>query len=387
MHKPMKILVDRNIPGVNETFARHGEVCKVDGRRLRKEHLLEARALIVRSVTTVNSSLLENTAVEFVGTATIGTDHMDIPWLEQQGIHWASAPGCNADAAAQYTLAMMLLASKRLAFPLTGCSVGIVGHGNVGSRIHWMLRTCGVRDIRVCDPPLQQAGCPDLCTMDEISGCDVVSFHVPLTLSGPYATMGLVDDRFLARLQPGSLLVNTSRGKVTAERSLRNWLISGRGHAALDVWPDEPNIHPGLLTAATVATPHVAGYSLDGKLRGTELVYRQFCEWLGTGPMCPGLLSDLGFYSLPGKFCLTVEDAILAACPVERDDEQLRKLITINPENRSVFFDELRQEYPERRDFTGWQLPAVTPEEVARILRTLGFNPESPLGDTPSLDL
>lgn len=374
MHKPMKILVDRNIPGVDETFARHGEVRNVDGRRLRKEHLLDARALIVRSVTTVDSGLLENTAVEFVGTATIGTDHMDIPWLEQQGIRWASAPGCNADSAAQYTLAMMLLASKRLAFHLTGCSIGIVGHGNVGSRIHRMLRTCGVRDIRVCDPPLTQAGYPDLCTMEDISGCDVISFHVPLTLSGPHATMGLVDDRFLARLQPGSLLVNTSRGKVTAGQSLRNWLISGRGHAALDVWPEEPNIDPGLLNATTVATPHVAGYSLDGKLRGAEMVYRQFCDWLGTEPMSPGLLSGLVFYSLPGKHCLTLEDAILTACPVERDDEQLRKLITINPEYQSVFFDELRQNYPERRDFTGWQLPAEAPEECATVLQALGFH-------------
>lgn len=374
MHKPMKILADRNIPGVDETFARHGEVSKVDGRRLRKEHLLEARALIVRSVTTVDSGLLENTAVEFVGTATIGTDHMDIPWLDQQGIRWASAPGCNADAAAQYTLAMMLLASKRLAFHLAGCRVGIVGHGNVGSRIHRMLRTCGVRDIRVCDPPLKQAGYPDLCTMEEISGCDVITFHVPLTLSGAHATMGLVDEGFLSRLQPGALLVNTSRGKVTAERSLRNWLISGRGHAALDVWPDEPNIDPGLLNATTVATPHVAGYSLDGKLRGTEMVYRQFCDWLETEPLNPGPLPSLGFCFLPGKHCLTLEDAILTACPVERDDEQLRKLITINPENQSVFFDELRQEYPERRDFTGWQLPAETPEECARVLQALGFH-------------
>lgn len=370
----MKILVDRNIPGVDETFARHGEVCKVDGRQLRKEQLLEARALIVRSVTTVNEDLLQNTAVGFVGTATIGTDHLDIPWLEQQGIRWANAPGCNADAAAQYTLAMMLLASKRLAFQLTGCSVGIVGHGHVGSRVHWMLRACGVRDIRVCDPPLTQAGCPNLCTMDEISGCDVISFHVPLTLSGPHATMHLVDDRFLARLQPGALLVNTSRGKVTAGRSLRNWLISGMGHAALDVWPDEPNIDPDLLHATTVATPHVAGYSLDGKLRGTEMVYRQFCDWLETGPVGFGLWSGLGFYSLPGKHGLTLEDAILTACPVARDDAQLRKLIIISPQNQSVFFDELRQAYPERRDFSGWQLPADIPEEYARILQTLGFH-------------
>ena len=175
-------------------------------------------------------------------------------------------------------------------------------------------------------------------------------------------------------LQPGALLVNTSRGKVTAERSLRNWLISGRGHAALDVWPEEPNIDPGLLNATTVATPHVAGYSLDGKLRGTEMVYRQFCDWLGTEPMSSDLLSGLGLYSIPGKLCMRVEDAILAACPVERDDEQLRKLITINPEYQSVFFDELRQEYPERRDFTGWQLPEEAPEECATVLQALGFH-------------
>jgi len=374
MHDPMKIVIDQNIPGVNETFAHHGRVFTVDGRHISKLHLRDATALIVRSVTSVNQDLLENTSIEFVGTATIGTDHLDIPWLQQRGIRWASAPGCNANAAAQYTLAMMVLASQRLGFPLSKRSVGIVGHGNVGSRVHQLLRSYGLRRLRVCDPPLADAGQAGLCGMEEISNCDVITFHVPLTPNGPYATRNLVDERFLSRLRTGTLLVNTSRGKVTERRALRRWLVSGQGHAAIDVWPDEPHIDLETLEAATVATPHVAGYSLEGKLRGTEMVYTQFCDWLKVPPVDRGLLSGPGIDIGAESVWLKLEDAIFSACPVIRDDAQLRKLKSINPDKRAAYFDKLRRNYPERHDFCAWRVPPATPQMLAKKLKTLGFH-------------
>ena len=370
----MKIVVDQNIPGVDTTFSRHGEIVRVDGRLLQKHQLGQAKALIVRSVTPVNPDLLENTAIEFVGTTTIGTDHMDLAWLEQKGIHWASAPGCNADAAAQYTLSMMVLAGHRLGLRLKDLRVGIVGHGNVGSRVHRLLWAYGVKDIRACDPPLADDGQAGFCDTDEISTCNVISFHVPLTSSGPYATAGMVDDPYLSRLQSGTLLLNASRGKVVEGRSLYEWLRAGRGFAALDVWPGEPNIDPALLDAVTVATPHVAGHSLDGKLRGTEMIYGQFCKWLKTGQTNPGLVASLSLNPRPALPGSGLDDAILTACPVSRDDAQLRKLLAVEPQRRPAFFDALRREYPERRDFCGWEVPSNVPEELAKTLRSLGFH-------------
>lgn len=370
----MKIAIDQNIPGVDETFARHGEVIKFDGRSLKSQQLRDVQALITRSVTLVNPTLLENTAVEFVGTATIGTDHLDIPWLEQQGIYWGSAPGCNADAAAQYTLAMILLASRRLGIDCYTSSVGIVGYGNVGSRIYHLLEACGVARVLACDPPLADGGQAGLSDMDQIAECDVITFHVPLSTSGPYATQGLVDARFLSRLGRGTLLVNTSRGKVIESRVLRNWLLTGCGHAALDVYPTEPEIELDLLDAITVATPHVAGYSADGKLRGTLMVYRQYCEWIATQMECPDLVAKLDRNSLPEGKIGSVGDAILTACPVERDDRALRKIAAVQPENRAAWFDLLRRAYPERRDFAGWNIPTDLPRQHATILETLGFH-------------
>lgn len=373
MPKPMKILIDQNIPGAVETFAHHGQVLTADGRALRNTQLREVQALIIRSVTCVNSELLHASKVGFVGTTTIGTDHMDVAWLEQRGIRWASAPGCNADAAAQYTVAMMILAGQRIGFSLSSRTVGIVGHGNVGSRVHQILKTYGVRQIKVCDPPLADSGRPGLCALKDLMDCDVITLHVPLTRSGPYPTLGLAGEALFSRLQAGSLLVNTSRGKVTDTQALQGWLASGQGHAALDVWPGEPEIDARLLEAATVATPHVAGYSLDGKLRGTQMVYRQFCEWLKTSPVSPDLLSDLRADARLKNRGLTTDDAILAACPVARDDAQMRKLAAVIPEKRAVLFDELRRDYPIRRDFCGWQVPADAPPEVFRLLRRIGF--------------
>jgi len=373
MRNPLKIVVDQNIPGVEKTFACHGDVVALDGRTLGRDQLSHAQALIVRSVTTVDEDLLEGTDIRFVGTTTIGTDHVDIPWLEHRGIRWASAPGCNADAAAQYTMAMMLLAGKRLGFNLGGRSVGIVGHGNVGKRLNRLLVAYGVKRIKVCDLPLADEGEPDLVSMAEISHCDIITLHVPLTETGAYPTNGLVNEEFLSGLRKGALLVNTSRGKVTQSGALCCWLASGMGHAALDVWPGEPYIDAELLGLTTVATPHVAGYSLDGKLHGTQMVYLKFCEWLGTGPANGDLTSALGFERLTGSQCLTIDSAVLAACPVDRDDARMRTLARTCLAKRPAMFDNLRRDYAQRRDFSGWQLSSTVPEKTAGILRALGF--------------
>lgn len=372
----MQIAVDQNITGVAETFAHHGEVLPVDGRNLRREQLRHTKALIVRSVTKVDSGLLEHTPVEFVGSTTIGTDHLDTNWLEQNGITWASAPGCNANSAAQYTMAMMLLASRRIGFELSKSKIGIVGYGNVGSRLCHLIQALGLPGPVLNDPPLAKTGHPGLSGLDQIMQCDVISFHVPLSTTGADATFGMVDAKFLSRLPPYTLLVNTARGKLIKAGALLDWLRSGRGFAALDVFPEEPYVGGELLEACTVATPHVAGYSLDGKLAGTLMVYERFCQWLKvTPPPEPQLfMSALEMHGPPPGHYATPAELILACCPVERDDRNLRESAGLEPTGRATHFDALRRDYPARRDFSGWIRPPELPADFARVLENLGFH-------------
>lgn len=333
-----------------------------------------ADALIVRSVTRVGPELLSGSTVRFVGSATAGTDHLDVGWLDEQRIRWASAPGCNADAAAEYTLAMMLLAARRLRFRLRERRIGIVGHGNVGSRLARLLKDFGLERLVICDPPLAAAGQPGLSTMSEVSRCDVIALHVPLTDTGRWPTRHLIDSPFLDRLRTGTVLVNSARGEVVEEGALACWLDGRRGYAALDVWPHEPRIAAELVRAATVATAHVAGYSIDGKMRGTLEVYRQFLAWLGREQPIPDLLATLPAKRLHPRATRSAEQAILSACRVVADDAALRRLAEGSPEALASGFDAFRKAYPERRDFPGWHVPDATTPAVSELLRKLGFH-------------
>jgi erythronate-4-phosphate dehydrogenase len=371
----MRIVVDQNIPGVRRTFARHGHVLKVEGRSLDHARLADADALIVRSVTPVDQELLHDTGVGFVGTTTIGTDHLDTDYLGRAGIRWASAPGCNADAAAQYSLAMILLSLQRTESKPAQRRVGIVGRGNVGGRLLKLLSALGLSAI-ACDPPLADQGVTGLCAMEEIFACDVISLHVPLTRSGAYPTFQLFGGEELDSLQSGTLLVNSSRGAVIDGKALKDWLASERGHAALDVWPGEPDIDPELLNLATVATPHVAGYSQDGKYRGCEMIYAEFCDWLGIDRE-ENSIRPSGHESLPaisvGHGIETVVRAVLHACPVKRDDAAIRTLLEIDRDLLPGAFDALRRDYPKRRDFGGWVLPEGLEGASRPLLLSMGF--------------
>lgn len=367
----MKIVVDRNIRGAEDTFGRHGELVFLDGREIGAEHLRDARALIIRTATRVDETLLKGSSVGFVGSTSIGTDHLDISGLERLGIAWANAPGCNADSAAQYTLAMIWLACARLGLDLRGLTVGIIGRGNVGSRVFGMLAALGV-DVVANDPPLEALGVSGLVPQAEALNRDVVCLHVPLTRSGSWPTFRFIGQRQLARMPDHALLVNTARGDVVDGEALKEELGSSRLRAALDVWPGEPRIDPDLLAACTVATPHVAGYSDDGKQNGTRMVYRAFCEWAGLAflPYSPAS-------SPPPEWVLTngreaVSQALEAACFVQRHDTEMRALSKLGQEQRSAGFDRLRRDYPSRRDFQNWTVRLADVEQ-ADVLRALGF--------------
>lgn len=369
----MHIVADENIPGLEETFARLGTVELGHGRKISKAQLQRADVLLIRSVTRIDRQLLEGSRVRFLGSATIGIDHVDTQAVQECGIHFCHAPGCNADGAAQYTLAMAMLAARRAGFELDQMRAGIVGLGNVGSRLKQLLSCSGISDIVCCDPPLAAAGQPGLAGMDEISQCNLVSFHVPLTEFGPYPTLRLANASFFSTLKPGSLVVNSSRGTVVDPSALTAWLESANGYAALDVWPHEPVVDAALLAKIIVGTPHVAGYSLEGKLNGTRMLFRQFLEWLGEKPQQPAQPASPPPKTLEIRHDDTLEAIILAACPVERDDLAMRSSIAGTQQLAPAQFDQLRSNYPTRRDFCGIELTGSVPPHLAGPLESMGF--------------
>jgi erythronate-4-phosphate dehydrogenase len=367
----VKIVVDQNIRGAGDTFGRHGRLSVVDGRNIQTADLEDADALIIRTTTRVDAELLRDSQVGFIGTTSIGTDHLDTPWLDQQGISWANAPGCNADSAAQYTLAMMWLACTRLGRELSSQRVGIIGLGNVGSRLQHLLAVLGIETV-ANDPPLAEQGATGLISLNEALNQDIVSLHVPLERDGPHATYRMIADEQLGVMNDDSLLVNAARGDVVDGEALLGELTSKRLHAALDVWPGEPRIDSRLLDATTVATPHVAGYSDDGKRNGTHTVYRAFCRWARLSPFQPGAApGPVPLLELqPGEDPL--EKALEATCFVRRHDAWMRELIPLPREARAIEFDRLRRDYPPRRDFQAWRVCCTDPAQ-ASLLNKMGF--------------
>jgi len=354
------------MPGLDDTFGHHGSVQRLQGRRISRDDLVDADALLVRSVTQVDAELLQGSNVRFVGSATIGIDHLDTFWLEANQIAWAHAPGCNADAAAQYTLAMMWLACERLQKDFRRQTVGIIGRGNVGRRLEHLLKTLDI-PVMACDPPLQNQGEQQLVSMQKACANSIVSLHVPLTQTGIYPTENLFGRNQLATLKPGTLMVNASRGGVIEGNALLAQLKSGNLFAALDVWPDEPLIAPELLDLVTVASPHIAGYSLEGKHAGTEMIYRAFLDTFA---------AESDPQETIKRYAVTVDclpstpiDEILhqllyTSCPVSRDDAALRA----SPGE----FDRLRSNYPQRHEFKSHLVNGVTGKN-ARLLKQLGF--------------
>jgi erythronate-4-phosphate dehydrogenase len=267
----VKILVDENMPYARELFSRLGDVKAVAGRPIPVEELNDADALMVRSVTKVNEALLAGKPVKFVGTATAGTDHVDDAWLKQAGIGFSAAPGCNAIAVVEYVFSALLMLAERDGFALRDRTVGIVGVGNVGGRLQKRLEALGIRTL-LCDPPRADRGDEgEFHSLDElVAQCDVLTFHTPLFKDGPYKSLHLADDALIRALKPGTILINACRGPVVDNAALLNRLNAGQElSVVLDVWEPEPDLSVALLALVDVGTAHIAGYTLEGKARGT----------------------------------------------------------------------------------------------------------------------
>jgi len=377
------IVADENIPLLDSFFGDIGEIRRVSGRSMSNEDVRDADIVLVRSVTRVNRELLEGSRVRFVGTTTIGTDHVDLDWLEAAGIRFSAAPGCNANSVAEYVLSVLSLhAERRGLADWSQLSVGIVGVGNVGGELAHKLERLGF-DVRLCDPPRadREEDDQEFVSLEEAMKCDVVSLHTPLTREGDHPTLHMIGHPELEALGANQLLINAGRGEVIDSSALLARLDQGNAPTvALDVWEQEPRIHPELVDRVWLATPHIAGYSLEGKVQGTEMIYQALSQFLGlpvrkkAGQFLPEpALSKISFTSSADE-----DDAIriaLRACYDPRpDDARLRNAMTGSVEERGAAFDRLRRDYPVRRECSSLKIQLKgTSKSLQDSFRAIGF--------------
>jgi len=371
----VKILVDENMPYARELFSRTGTVVAVPGRPVPQAELDDADGLMVRSVTKVNAELLSGKPVKFVGTATAGTDHIDEAFLQEQGIAFSAAPGCNAIAVVEYVFSSLLLLAERDGFLLKDRTVGIVGVGNVGGRLQARLEALGIKTL-LCDPPRADRGDDGeflpLSTL--VADADILTFHTPLFKQGEYKTLHLADEALLKALKPGSILINACRGPVVDNAALLKVLEQRDDLSViLDVWEPEPELSLPLLAKVDIATAHIAGYTLEGKARGTTQVFEAWTAFLGK-PQQVALdtllpAPEFGQITLHGELDQpTLKRLVHLVYDVRRDDAPLRAVAAIPGE-----FDRLRKNYLERREWSSLQVQCDV-EPVAALLKKLGFN-------------
>jgi len=374
----LRIVADENMPNVEAWFSHIAQsIVRKPGRSLTSADLLDADVLLVRSVTQVNQKLLDQTPVKFVGSATIGTDHIDQQYLQQVNIPFHYAPGCNAQSVTDWLLSVL----SRLHVDHDLCwwqkTIGVVGFGNVGSRVVERLRAIGCR-VLVCDPIKYDSGLlPDHIDLDELLRvCDIVCLHTPHTQVGKYPTDKMLGDAELNKMREGAWLISAGRGPVIDAQALERILVDGAIGAVLDVWPEEPVVSESLLEEVTLSSPHVAGYSLEGKYTGTQMLAQSLSDWHG--------ITFSSEVALPVAFAidallyqrddldLWASQLVLAVYDPARDTTAM-KLSVIDSKISSGMFDSLRKEYPTRRELASVTLKNV-PNQLENKLIALGFS-------------
>jgi erythronate-4-phosphate dehydrogenase len=377
----MKIVADSQIPLVQQAFSNIGNLHLCAGRGITPEFIKDADILLVRSVTPVNASLLNNSQVKFVATATSGTDHVDIGFLQKSGIGFASAHGSNAQSVVEYVLSSLFVLAEQQDFDLSNKTVGIIGHGEVGSCLSKALKAIGIEYL-VNDPPLKdETGDAMYMELEDVMKMDIISLHVPLTIAGSYPTRNLIDKKILAGLKQDAILVNTSRGGVINETDLKQHInCHQKFSTVLDVWEHEPEIDQELLAKIYIGTPHIAGYSTDAKIRATTMIYNETCKyfnfpqnWKPAGGLLDAGLQELKINGEVNDFD-AIAMTVTAHYDVRSDAAALRRALEIDRTEAGWFFDELRKNYPLRREFSATvvKLPA-TRHSLANILLQLGF--------------
>jgi erythronate-4-phosphate dehydrogenase len=366
------IIADENIPQVREWFAPLGTVRTLPGRSITPADVADADILLVRSVTPVGAELLAASRVGFVGTATIGTDHLDLDWLRAAGISVASAPGSNAQSVVDYVLSALATQDGVLESLLSGGAAGIVGLGNVGSRLLRRLRQLGV-DVVGYDPFVSATDLPQM-ALDDVLRRNVVCVHVPLTRMGSFPTFHMFDDSRLRSLPQGTLLLNAGRGAAIDNEALLKILTQRTDlRTVLDVWEGEPSISTELLDKIHLGSPHIAGYSLDGKLTGTAMLLKACSAFLGVFSPPVALTTTSRMVVITKSGVDGLRQALLTVYDPRRDDAALRAWPSDG--SMAICFDRLRKHYPERREIatTVIENARELDEPTRQLLAAAGF--------------
>jgi erythronate-4-phosphate dehydrogenase len=371
----MKIVADNKIPflqGALEPFAKVGYLT---GSSISKKDLMDADALIVRTRTKCNATLLEGTPVKFIGTATIGFDHIDTEYCKESGIYWINAPGCNSSSVQQYIGSALVYLSQKYSFKLSNKCLGIVGVGNVGAKVARLGRALGMQ-VLLNDPPrARRESSNQYVSLDTlIEEADIITLHVPLNIGGEDNTLQLFNEERLSRLRPDQILINTSRGEVVESVALKRSLQDKRIKAAvIDVWEKEPNIDRELLSFIDIATPHIAGYSVDGKANGTSMVVKALAKFFEL-PLTdwrpervPSVeVSRIKLNGSGRDWTEVVAEAVLSTYDIEKDHRRFSSA----PEE----FEAQRGNYPVRREYPSYTLELFdVSEEAKKALQDLGF--------------
>ena len=378
----MNIVADENIPFVKECFSSLGDVQTFPGRLITPETAADADCLLVRSITPVNEKLLAKSNVKFVATATIGFEHVAVDYLNKRGIGFASAPGSNSNSVADYLVAALLSVAKKHKITLAGKSIGVVGVGNVGSKVAKKCAALGMT-VKLNDPPLaRQTGDPKYRPLNELFDCDFITLHTPLTREGRDQTFHLADEFFFESLKTGCVFVNTCRGGVHDTAALKDAIKSKKLSAViLDVWENEPNIDCELLRLVDISTPHIAGYSLDGKIAGLIMIYNAARKYFKVEPkhtiadfLPPPKVPQITIDKIDTDEQSLLNETVRQVYAINRDDFNTREIAMVEPEKRAKFFDDLRKNYPVRREFQNTTVILKQPSpHLTDMLNGIGF--------------
>ena len=372
----MKIVADRVISDAETAFGGFGQVFLADGRRITAADLEDVDILLVRSVTRVDAQLLAGSRVRFVGTATAGVDHIDTAYLAKAGIEFAAAPGCNARAVGEYVLACVLSWVEATGRSLHRLRCGLVGAGHAGGAVRALLEAVGVQRLLHDPPRARREGSAGFVGLEEALAADIVSLHVPLTTGGEDATRGLLDKERIERLGPGTLLINAARGGVVDEAALLARLSRGDLHAVLDCWENEPTPASAMVAAAWIATPHVAGHTVDARRRATQQLQHALARHLGQPPpgLARGPFAPKPCVRLEGSGFTILHQAVTSCCNPVRDTPRLQSLAAGGRAALAEGFDALRAEAGQRREFTAQPVALASLDpDTAALLQRINF--------------
>lgn len=372
----MKIVIDDKIPYIRGAFEGIADVIYLPGSKTTPEVVKDAEAIVTRTRTICNEKLLAGSSVKFIATATIGFDHIDTDYCASAGIQWTNAPGCNSKSVEQYIASTLMVLAERKNWQLKNLTIGVVGVGNVGSKVARISELFGMK-VLLNDPPRERAEGPEafVSLQQVMQEADIITLHVPLNMKGEDATFHLGNEEFFSGLKKKPVLINSCRGEVVETDAVKSALKNGQiSSFVCDCWENEPNIDLELLSMTEIATPHIAGYSKDGKATGTRMSVQAISKFfkLGLNDWQPSgvELPENPIFEMDGAGLSEheiVSKAILHTYDIRNDDETFRK----NTEK----FEQLRGDYPVRREFPAFTIvPKNIGNKTLEILKSLGFN-------------